>query len=68
MTSTKKGGREVLKFVMCLQILSSLNNRSIFADVSELVGGSGLYVVCMIPNIKTYFYEIVTFLALVLVL
>ena len=75
MTSTQKGGEEVLKFVVCLQVLLFLNNRSIVlfckSGVSAGEEGGGVkksVIFCryhnwMIPNVKR-----VMFLALVLVL
>ena len=65
-------GREVLKFVTCLQILLFLNNRSV-ANLCRLVWVDGWGLACkrhncMIPNIKTCFDKKVTFLALVPVL
>ena len=70
MTSTQKGGEEVLKFVACLQILLFLNNISIvhFCEwalgtwVKKLVIFCGHHN-CMIRNVKK-----VMFLALVPVL
>ena len=47
MTSTQKGGEEVLKFVVCLQVLLFLNNRSIVlfcksgVSAGEEGGGGG---------------------------
>ena len=68
-TSTWNEGGEVLKFAMCLQTLSFLNNRSMVHFCKwggAWVGGGGLRTsYCMIPNIKTYFDKKVTFLALV---
>ena len=72
MTSTRRRGGEVLKFVTCLQILLFLNNRSIVHFWRRgALGGWGIVCGrhnCMIPNIKTYFDKKVTFLALALVL
>ena len=59
-------GREVLKFVTCLQILLFSNNRSIVNFCRQGVVSEGHS--CMIPNIKTYFDKKVTFLALMPVL
>ena len=71
MTPTQRRSGEVLKFVSWLQILLFLNNRSIVHFCGWRV--YGFFVVCeclnfMIFNIKTYFAQKVTFLALVSVL
>ena len=58
MTSTQKGSEEVWKFVIFLQILLFLNNRSIVHFFGWGVGAGS-----MIPNVKK-----VMFLALVPVL
>ena len=70
MTPIRRKDGEVLKFVMCLQILLFLNSRSIVRFCRK--GGCWGMVCghhnCMFPNIKTYFGKKVTFLALVAVL
>ena len=58
MSSTRIWSGEILKFVICLQILLFSNNRSI-VYFCGLGWGVGVVVCeghnCMIPNIKTYF-------------
>ena len=66
MTSTQRGGEEVLKFVMCLWILLILINRSI-VHFQECGWVTKLVIFCRRHNYVTPNVEKVTFLALVLV-
>ena len=66
MTSTQKGGEEVLKLVVCLRILLFLNNIFILHFCKWGWGWGVIFCErhnCMIPNVKK-----VMFLALVPVL
>ena len=70
-TSTPRRGGEVLKFVMCLQILLFSNNMSILYFCRWRIDGRGLFVKLIIvwcPILKLTLIKKVTFLALMPVL